>query len=84
MADGRGLGGLAARARSSAACREWRLTVGEPFEGGYTAWVAPAERADGSSCVLKLPYPEEVSRYEADALLVWDGNGAVRLLERDE
>ena len=64
--------------------RRWGLTVGEPFEGGYTAWVAPAERADGSRCVLKLPYPEEVSRYEGDALLVWDGNGAVRLLERDE
>ena len=62
----------------------WGLRMGEPFEGGYTAWVAPAERADGSSCVLKLPYVEEVSRYEGDALRVWDGNGAVRLLERDE
>ena len=40
--------------------------MGEPFEGGYTAWVAPAERADGSACVLKLPYPAEESRYEAE------------------
>ena len=69
---------------SSAAAGRGDSPSGEPFEGGYTAWVAPAERADGSSCVLKLPYPEEVSRYEGDALLVWDGNGAVRLLERDE
>jgi streptomycin 6-kinase len=66
-------------------CRQrWQLSVGEPFDGGYTAWVAPAERADGSSCVLKLPYPEDLSRHEPDALLLWDGDGAVRLLERDE
>ncbi len=66
------------------ACRSWQLTVGEPFEGGHTAWVAPAERADGSPCVLKLPYPDDESRHEPEALLLWDGDGAVRLLERDE
>jgi streptomycin 6-kinase len=63
--------------------QQWELEVGEPFEGGRTAWVAPAERADGSSCVLKLPYPDEESRSEPDALELWDGDGAVRLLERD-
>jgi streptomycin 6-kinase len=66
------------------ASQRWQLTVGEPFEGGHTAWVAAAERADGSSCVLKLPYPDEESQHEPDALLLWDGDGAVRLLERDE
>jgi streptomycin 6-kinase len=64
--------------------QRWQLTVGEPFEGGYTAWVAPAERADGSLCVLKLQYPDELSRHEGDALLMWGGIGAVRLLDRDE
>jgi streptomycin 6-kinase len=64
-------------------CRRWRLTVGEPFEGGCTAWVAPAERADGSACVLKLPYPDDVAWHESDALRLWDGDGAVRLLEFD-
>jgi streptomycin 6-kinase len=63
--------------------QQWELEIGEPFEGGATAWVAPAERADGSSCVLKLPYPDEESRLEPDALELWDGDGAVRLLERD-
>lgn len=66
------------------ACEIWQLSVGEPFEGGYTAWVAPAERADGSSCVLKLPYPDDESRHEPQALRLWDGDGAVRLLEWDE
>jgi streptomycin 6-kinase len=65
-------------------CRQhWDLRVGEPLEGGATAWVAPAERADGSACVLKLSYPDDESEHEADALLLWAGAGAVRLLERN-
>jgi streptomycin 6-kinase len=63
---------------------QWQLDVGEPFEGGCTAWVAPAQRADGSPCVLKIPYPDDESRHEPDALLLWAGDGAARLLERDE
>ena len=66
-------------------CRElWQLEIGEPFEGGCTALVAPAQRADGSSCVLKLRYPDDESLHEPEALERWAGNGAVRLLERDE
>jgi streptomycin 6-kinase len=66
-------------------CRElWQLEIGEPFEGGATAWVAPAERADGSSCVLKVSYPDDESRHEPDALERWAGNGAVRLIACDE
>jgi streptomycin 6-kinase len=65
-------------------CREiWQLEVGEPFEGGCTAWVAPAMRRDGSSCVLKLRYPDDESLHEPEALELWAGNGAVRLIERD-
>jgi streptomycin 6-kinase len=66
------------------ACERWELTVGDPYEGGYTAWVAPAERADGTPCVLKLPYPDDESQHEPEALLLWAGDGAVRLLEREE
>ncbi len=62
----------------------WQLRVGEPFEGGCTAWVAPAERADGSACVLKLPYPDDESRHEPEALRLWHGEGAVRLIEQDD
>jgi streptomycin 6-kinase len=66
------------------ACERWDLTVGEPYEGGYAAWIAPAERADGTPCVVKLPYPDDESEHEADALLLWAGDGAARLLEREE
>ena len=34
--------------------------------------------------MLKLPYTGEGPTYEADALRAWAGEGAVRLLERDE
>jgi streptomycin 6-kinase len=67
------------------ACEQWELTLaGDPYEGGHVAWVAPAERADGTRCVLKLPYPDDESQHEADALELWGGDGAVRLLERDD
>jgi streptomycin 6-kinase len=66
------------------ACASWELTVGDPYEGGHAAWVAPAERADGTRCVLKLPYPDDESRHEPEALELWAGEGAVQLLERDE
>jgi streptomycin 6-kinase len=64
--------------------RRWELSVGEPFEGGCTAWVAPAERSDGRPCVLKLPYTGEGPVYEADALRMWAGEGAVGLIEWDD
>jgi streptomycin 6-kinase len=66
------------------ASERWGLEVGEPFEGGYAAWVAPAEGADGVSYVLKVPYPDSESKPEPDGLRLWDGNGVVRLLEWDE
>ena len=66
-------------------CREiWQLDIGEPFEGGCTALVAPAVSADGTACVLKLRYPDDESLHEPEALERWAGDGAVRLLERDE
>jgi streptomycin 6-kinase len=61
----------------------WELTLGPPFEGGCVAWVAPAERADGTSVVLKVSFVDEETRHEADALALWDGQGAVRLLDAE-
>ncbi len=59
----------------------WRLRVGAPYQpGGSTSWVAPAER-DGEHLVLKLGWRHVESWHEADALRVWAGAGAVRLLE---
>jgi len=60
--------------------RRWALRLGPPFAAAH-AWVAPAERADGAPAVLKLAFPHFEAEHEADGLRVWNGDGAVRLLE---
>ena len=61
----------------------WGLTLGPPFEGGCVGYVAPAERRNGQQVVLKVSFVDEETRHEADALSVWNGNGAVLVLEAD-
>ncbi len=46
--------------------------------GGYCSFVAPA-----GDTVLKIGWPHEESEHEALALRVWDGDGAIRLLDED-
>jgi streptomycin 6-kinase len=68
----------------AAECAErWSLSLGDPFSTGKVALTLAVTRADGSPAVLKLNFPEPESAHEADALLHWDGHGAVRLLEVD-
>jgi streptomycin 6-kinase len=43
-----------------------------------------ADLPEGTPAVLKLVYPHRESEHEADALELWDGEGAVRLLARDD
>jgi streptomycin 6-kinase len=43
--------------------------------------VAPAVTAAGDEVVLKVQEPHRESEHEADALRLWDGDGAVRLLD---
>jgi streptomycin 6-kinase len=63
----------------AAECAErWGLELGAPFEGGNISLVVPA-----GDVVLKINFPEEESEHEADALLLWAGDGAVRLLAHD-
>jgi len=65
-------------------CAErWSLDVGEPLSGGNVALVLEALSADGAAVVLKVSFPDEESEHEADALALWDGTGAVRLLAHD-
>ena len=60
--------------------REWGLRLGQPFALGRYSFVAPA----GGDAVLKVTPPEDdESDEEGDALALWDGDGAVRLLRRD-
>jgi streptomycin 6-kinase len=59
---------------------EWGLELGETYALAQYSYVAPA----GNNAVLKLTPPEDdESDEEADALELWDGDGAVRLLRRD-
>jgi streptomycin 6-kinase len=46
--------------------------------------VAPVRLADGADAVLKIPRDDDAeSLHEPEALVFWDGRGAVRLIDRD-
>lgn len=69
--------------RLVAECAElWSLRLTEPFEA-HISYVAPAELPDGRRVVLKVNFPEPESEREPDALLHWNGDGAVRLFAHD-
>jgi streptomycin 6-kinase len=61
--------------------RRWSLAIDPPFPGIEYNFVAPATRADGSRCVFKLCRDIEDTRDEIAALRLWEGAGAVRLLD---
>ena len=68
----------AARAIALEAAREWSLELGAPFTLSNVAYVAPAGGA-----VLKVAWQgDDESLHEGDALELWGGDGAVRLLRR--
>src|SRR5256885_8117170 len=70
----------AAKAFALEAAREWGLELGEPFAFSYVSYVAPAGDA-----VCKVAWEGDTeSLHEGDALELWDGDGAVRLLRRSE
>ena len=82
--DGRRAAALSAEALArelaSELAREWGLELGEPFALSRHSFVAPA----GDDTVLKLvPAEDDESDEEPDALALWDGDGAVRLLRHD-
>src|SRR5579859_113968 len=67
-----------------AACAaRWELAVGPPFPGLSYNYVAPATRADGTPVVLKVGVPEPELANGITALRLYDGEGAVRLLDAD-
>jgi streptomycin 6-kinase len=61
----------------------WSLSIGPPFIGGAVGFVAPGERPDGERFVLKVSFVDDETRHECDALVLWDGDGAVRLVDAD-
>ncbi|MFB6840577.1 aminoglycoside phosphotransferase family protein [Streptomyces sp. NPDC056361] len=62
----------------------WGLRVTGPSMYGMASLVLPVERvADGGRAALKLQILDEETEGEPTALRVWDGAGAVRLLDHD-
>ncbi|WP_432848265.1 aminoglycoside phosphotransferase family protein [Amycolatopsis sp. CA-161197] len=62
----------------------WSCPVSGPVLHGFVGLVVPAVRADGTEVALKLGFPSPVNTAEPVALAAWQGNGAARLLERDD
>lgn len=72
----RGLPGLLERLAA-----RWSLTLGDHFPELSYNYVAPATRADGTPCVLKVGRLHDGELLtEMEALRLWDGQSAVRLL----
>jgi streptomycin 6-kinase len=76
---------LAALPRLAADCVErWGLTVERPvLPGGAISLTLLVRRADDTPATLKLGFVDRYTSHEPDALAIWDGRGAVRLLESD-
>ena len=61
----------------------WGLVLGRAYVGGAAGYVVQATTQYGLEVVLKLAYPHRESEGEASALVEWDGDGAIRLLDSD-
>ncbi len=62
--------------------RRWNLVPGEPFLLSYN-YVCAATQKDGSEAVLKIGVPNRELTSEINALRLYHGQGACRLLEAD-
>jgi streptomycin 6-kinase len=69
---------------AAAVAHDWGLRLGDPYPSGAAGYVVRAELADGTPAVLKLQHSHREDEQEADALERWDGDGAIRLLLRDD
>lgn len=63
-------------------CERWRLTPDGPATHGRMALVVPV-RKEGVERVLKVSWRDEASQQESLALRLWEGRGAVRLIDED-
>jgi streptomycin 6-kinase len=67
-------------ATAAEVAREWGVALGEPFALARYSFVAAA----GDAAVIKVtPASDDESDEEADALALWAGDGAVRMLRHD-
>lgn len=81
-----GLGGITDRIRkrlertAQEVAAEWGVRLGEPFRLGRYSFVAPA---DDDKVLKVVPVEDDEADHEVDALALWSGEGAVRLLRQD-
>ncbi|RFC73641.1 aminoglycoside phosphotransferase family protein [Streptomyces sp. AcE210] len=62
----------------------WDLRVDGPAMHGMAALVLPVVRGDGTPAAVKFQILDEETVGEPVALRLWDGDGAVRLLDHDD
>jgi streptomycin 6-kinase len=81
VAEGEPLSGIdltVARETAQAAATHWGVALEPAFSMAAVSFVAPA-----GSAVVKVAWEgDDESRHEPEALELWDGEGAVRLLDR--
>jgi streptomycin 6-kinase len=71
--------------RVAALERAWGMRAGPALDhGGCVSWVAPVELDSGGDAILKIGVPHDEARFEAGALRLLDGQGAVRLLRASD
>lgn len=61
--------------------RRWSLDMAPPFPQLSYNYAAPAMRQDGTSVVVKVCFPDKEFNTEVGALRIYDGAGAVQLLD---
>jgi len=64
--------------------QRWHLTIDAPFPLLSYNYAAPARQKDGTRLVVKVCFPGKEFRTEVDALRIYDGQGAVKLLDFDD
>jgi streptomycin 6-kinase len=73
-----GLSGL-----TTALVERWELELGRPFAGRSLGYTVAATRAGTDPVVLRITYPDGWFPEEVAALVHWDGDGAVELIDHD-
>ena len=67
--------------RLEAAEERWGIQIGPAFQpGGVASFAAPAVSRDGEQLVYKITVPHVEAVGEAEALALYDGEGAVRVV----
>ena len=66
----------------AALAERWHLTLDGPIHHGTLAIIIEAHRG-GMPCVLKVSWQNDTTALEATALQLWNGHGAIQLLDSE-